>query len=64
MNSVDPWAFMQDLPGRIFGVAGCRDIERALDDLEYLKEVPDPELQDPAYARVERLRAKRERAGG
>jgi hypothetical protein len=64
MNGVDPLAFMQDLAGRIDRMTERRDIERALDDLEYLMEVLDPELQDPAYALVERLRAKLERAGG
>jgi hypothetical protein len=34
------------------------EIDRALDDLEYLMEVLDPELQEPAYGLVERLRAK------
>ena len=64
MNGVDPWAFMQDLAGRIDGMTERRDIERALYDLEYLMEVLDPELQDSAYALVDRLRAKLERAGG
>ena len=64
MNGVDPFAFIQELAGRIDGMTDRRDIERALDDLEYLMEVLDPELQDPAYALVERLRAKLERAGG
>ena len=62
MNGVDPWAFMQDLAGRIDGMRERREIERALDDLEYLMEVLDPELQEPAYALVERLRAKLEQA--
>jgi hypothetical protein len=64
MNGVDPLAFMEDLAGRIDGMTERRDIERALDDLEYLMEVRDPELQDPAYALVARLRAELERAGG
>ncbi len=64
MNGVDPWPFMQDLAGRIDGMTERRDIECALDDLEYLMEVLDPELQDPAYALVDRLRAKLERADG
>ena len=62
MNGVNPWAFMQDLAGRIDGMSDRREIERALDDLEYLMEVMDPELQEPAYGLVERLRSKLERA--
>lgn len=58
MNGIDPWAFMQDLAGRIDGMCERGEIERALDDLEYLMEVLDPELQEPAYGLVERLRAK------
>jgi len=61
MNGVDPWAFMQDLAGRIDGMTERKAIERALDDLEYLIEVLDPELQEPAYDLSERLRAKLER---
>ena len=58
MNAVDPWAFMQDLAGRIDAMHERNEIERALDDLEYLMEVLDPELQEPAYGLVDRLRAK------
>ena len=64
MNGVDPWAFMQDLAGRIDGMTERKAIERALDDLEYLIEVLDPELQEPAYDLAERLRLKLERVGG
>lgn len=58
MNGVDPWGYMQDLAGRIEAMSERSEIERALDDLEYLMEVLDPELQEPAYGLVERLRAK------
>ena len=58
MNAVDPWAFMQDLAGRIDAMHERNEIERALDDLEYLMEVLDPELQEPAYGLVDRLGAK------
>ncbi|MEA3277910.1 MAG: hypothetical protein U9Q81_22020 [Pseudomonadota bacterium] len=52
---------MQDLSGRIDGMTERGEIERALDDLEYLMEVLAPELQEPAYELVERLRAKLDR---
>jgi len=61
MNGVDPWAFMQDLAGRIDAMSERAEVERALGDVEYLMEVLDPELQDPAYALADRLRAKLER---
>ena len=64
MNGVDPLAFMQYLAGRIDRMTERRDIERALDDLEYHMEMLAPELQDPTYSLAERLRAKLERAGG
>jgi hypothetical protein len=63
MNGVDPWGYMQDLAGRIDALSERGEIERALDDLEYLMEVLDPELQEPAYGLIERLRAKLEQAG-
>jgi hypothetical protein len=63
MNGVDPWAFMRDLAGRLEHMTDRAEIERALDDLEYLMEVLDPELQEPAYQLNERLRAKLEQSG-
>jgi hypothetical protein len=63
VNGVDPWAFMQDLAGRVDGMRERNDIERALDDREYLMEMLDPELQEPAYGLAERLRAKLGQAG-
>lgn len=63
MNGVDPWRYMQDLAVRIDALSERREIERALDDLEYLMEVLDSELQEPAYALVERLRAKLDHTG-
>lgn len=63
MNGVDPWRYMQDLARRIDTMSERREIERALDDLEYLMEVLDSELQEPAYALVERLRAKLDHTG-
>jgi hypothetical protein len=57
-------AFTRDLAGRIDGMTVRRDIEHAVGDLEYLKEVLGPELQDPAYALAERQRAELERPVG
>lgn len=57
MAGVDPYAYMQDASGRL-DRAGAPEIERMLDDLEYLYEVMDPELQDLADVLMERLRAR------
>jgi hypothetical protein len=62
MDGVDPWAFMQDLAGRLDGMTDREEIERAMDDLEYLMEVLDPELQESAYQLHDRLRARLEKA--
>ena len=58
MNGIDPWAFMQGLAGRIDDLTERAEIEEALDRMEYLFEVLDPELQEPAYTLVEKLRDK------
>jgi hypothetical protein len=58
MNGIDPWAFMQDLAGRIDGLTERAEIEETLDRMEYLLEVLDPELQEPAYTLVDKLRDK------
>ncbi len=62
MNGIDPWTWMQELAGRLDLLSSRRDIDDALDRLEYLMEALDPELQGPAYDLMERLRRKREQA--
>jgi hypothetical protein len=62
MNGVDPWAYMQDLAGRLDRLSQRGEIEAALDDLEYLMEALDPQLQGPAYDLVERLRHRLDQA--
>ena len=44
------------------GLTRRAEIETLLDDVEYLFEVMPPEMQDPAYAIIDQLRAKREAA--
>lgn len=69
---VPPQAFHRNLrkcyieprAGRIKAVNDPAEIEQALDDLEFLMEVLDPELQDPAYQLAEQLRAKFESSQG
>ena len=43
---------------------GMDEVEAALDDVEYLMDALDPELQGPAYQLVEALRHKLEQASG
>jgi hypothetical protein len=45
MNGVDPYAFMQRAAGRLSVSQDPAELERLQDDLEYLYEVLDPELQ-------------------
>ncbi len=61
-QGIDSIAWMQDLARRIDGFHDRAQIESALDDLEYLMDALDPELQDPAYQLVEILRGKLEQA--
>ena len=58
MNGVDPYGYMQRLAGRLDSLDDWQEIERALDDLEYLFEVMDPELQGYADDLIEQLRTK------
>jgi hypothetical protein len=55
---------MQQLAGRLDKLEGRAEIEAALDDVEYLMDALDPELQGPAYQLVEALRHKLEQASG
>ena len=58
MRGVDPHLYMTQLAGRLDRLRERDEIETALDELEYLFEVIDPELQDAAYQLIDRLRTK------
>jgi hypothetical protein len=58
MDGVDPYAYMQSVAGRVDALADLGELNRALDDLEYLYEVLDPELQPLADSLMERVRAR------
>ena len=58
MDGVDPYGYMQRLAARLDSLDDRQQIERALDDLEYLFEVMDPEIQGHAEDLIERLRMK------
>lgn len=56
MEGVNPYAYMQRLSGQIDAMNNRGDLESALDDLEYLFEVTDPEIQDLASDLIARLK--------
>lgn len=63
MNGVDPRGYMQDQAGRIDARSERGEIERALDDLEYLTEVPGSGASR-AGVRACRASAREAGAGG
>ena len=63
-EGIDSVAWMQQLAGRLDKLEGRAEIEAVLDDVEYLMDALDPELQGPAYQLVEALRHKLEQASG
>ena len=61
-QGIDSLAWMQQLAGRIDRLHKRAEIEAALDDVEYLMDALDPELQEPAYQLAEVLRRRLEQA--
>jgi hypothetical protein len=61
-QGIDSLAWMQQLAARIDQLDTHAEIEAALDDVEYLMDALDPELQGPAYQLVEVLRRRLEQA--
>ncbi|MGE5153347.1 MAG: hypothetical protein ACM3ST_04960 [Bdellovibrio bacteriovorus] len=57
VDGVDPYAYLQSAAGRLDRMEKA-DLDRLLDDLEYLYEVMDPELQPLADGVMERARAR------
>jgi hypothetical protein len=62
-RGIDSIAWMQQLAGRIDKLHGRSEIEAALDNVEYLLEALDPELQELACKLAEELRRRLEQAG-
>lgn len=58
MQGIDPIAYLQQVAGRLDELQDQDEINDLLDEVEYLMEVLDPELQDGAYDLMARLRAK------
>ena len=61
-NGIDPYAYMQQVAGVMDRLNDRERINTILDELEYLYEVLDPELQPLADDLIERLRARLDRS--
>ncbi len=57
-NGVDPYAYLQQVAGVLDRLDDRGRINTILDELEYLYEVIDPELQPLADDLIERLRIR------
>jgi len=60
-NGVDPCAYMQQVAGALDQLNDRERINTILDELEYLYEVLDPELQPLADGLIEQLRSRLDR---
>jgi len=58
MTGIDPYAYMRQVATQMDRLEQPSDIERVLDELEYLFEVIPPELQGPAEQLILQLRRK------
>jgi hypothetical protein len=58
MNGVDPYGYMQQVAGVLDTLSDRDRINTLLDELEYLYEVLDPELQPLADDLIARLRGR------
>ena len=58
MDSIDPMAHIQDIARRMDSMQERAEIEKALDEVEYLFEAIDPELQGSVYEIIKQLFAK------
>ena len=64
MRGVDPQAVLLRVSSQLDTLQGRADIEEALDELEYVFEVLDPEFQDGATLLITQLRARLEELNG
>jgi hypothetical protein len=58
MSGIDPYAYMQQVAGRLNELTGRAEIETVLDELEYLFEVIPPDFQDQAEQLIGLLRER------
>ncbi len=60
MPGVNPYVYLQQVAGRLTQLTERSEIETLLDEVEYLYEVIDPELQESADQLIAQLRARLE----
>lgn len=58
MQGVDPLGYIQQVAANLDRLTSRRELETVLDEVEYLFEVLDPELQDQGYELIERIQRK------
>ena len=58
MPGVNPYVYMQQVAGRLTQLTERSEIETLLDEVEYLYEVIDPELQESADLLIAQLRSR------
>ena len=57
-QGMDPQDYLRQVASQLEHLENQQQIETVLDELEYLFDVIDPELQDNASELIERLRSK------
>ena len=62
MPGVNPYAYLQQVAGRLTQLTDRSEIETLLDEVEYLYEVLDPELQGSAEQLIAQLHSRLEAA--
>jgi hypothetical protein len=66
MNPIDPYRYLQQVAQKLAEPGALQErgeIETLLDEVEYLFEVLDPEMQDGAERLIAQLRTRLEQAG-
>jgi len=58
MPGINPYAYLQQVAGRLTQLTDRSEIETLLDEIEYLYEVLDPELQESAEQLITQLRSR------
>jgi hypothetical protein len=58
MQGVDPFGYIQQVANNLDRINTRQELETVLDEVEYLFEVLDPELQDFAYQLIEQIQTK------
>ena len=58
MDGIDPYAYMNQVAAKLDSLTRRDQVEKALDDVEYLFEVIPPEMQDQAETLIDALRRR------